>query len=39
MQGKTGPRQRKNPKLGMTHNCGMNPGSGIGSVTILGQRD
>jgi acetyl-CoA C-acetyltransferase len=39
MQGKAGPRQRKNPTLGLTHNFGLNPGSGIGSVTILGQRD
>jgi acetyl-CoA C-acetyltransferase len=39
MQGKAGPRQRNNPTLGLTHNFGMNPGSGIGSVTILGQRD
>jgi acetyl-CoA C-acetyltransferase len=39
MQGKAGPRQRKNPTLGMTHNHGMNPGSGVGSVTIIGQRD
>jgi acetyl-CoA C-acetyltransferase len=39
MQGKAGPRQRKHPRLGMTHNHGMNPGSGVGSVTILGQRD
>jgi acetyl-CoA C-acetyltransferase len=39
MQGKAGARQRKNPRLGLTHNYGMNPGSGIGSVTVLGQRD
>lgn len=39
MQGKAGPRQRKNPTLGLTHNFGLNPGSGVGSVTILGQRD
>ena len=39
MQGKAGPRQRKNPRLGLTHNNGMNPGSGIASVTILGRRD
>jgi acetyl-CoA C-acetyltransferase len=39
MQGKAGPRQRRNPTIGMTHNHGMNPGSGVGSVTILGQRD
>ncbi len=39
MQGKAGARQRKNPRLGLTHNYGMNPGSGVGSVTVLGQRD
>ncbi|MFC1901123.1 acetyl-CoA acetyltransferase [Chloroflexota bacterium] len=39
MQGKAGPRQRKNPTLGLTHNFGFNPGSGMGSVTITGQRD
>ncbi len=39
MQGKAGPRQRKNPTLGLTHNFGLNPGSGVGSVTIIGQRD
>jgi len=39
MQGKAGPRQRKNPTLGLTHNFGFNPGSGVGSVTIIGQRD
>jgi len=39
MQGKAGPRQRKNPKLGLTHNFGLAPGSGIGIVNIFGQRD
>jgi acetyl-CoA C-acetyltransferase len=39
MQGRAGARQRKNPTLGLTHNQGMNPGSGVGSVTILGRRD
>lgn len=39
MQGKAGPRQRKNPTIGLTHNFGLNPGSGVGSVCILGQRD
>ena len=39
LQGKAGPRQRKNPTLGLTHNFGFNPGSGVGSVTIFGQRD
>jgi acetyl-CoA C-acetyltransferase len=39
LQGKAGPRQRKNPTLGLTHNFGFNPGSGVGSVTIMGTRD
>jgi acetyl-CoA C-acetyltransferase len=39
MQGKAGPRQRRNPTLGVTHNNGMNPGSAIASVMVLGQRD
>jgi acetyl-CoA C-acetyltransferase len=39
MQGKAGPRQRKNPTLALTHNFGFTPGSGIGSVSIFGQRD
>jgi acetyl-CoA C-acetyltransferase len=39
MQGKAGLRQRKNPTLGLTHNNGMNPGSGIAAVVVLGQRD
>ena len=38
MQGKAGPRQRKNPTLGLSHNFGLNPGSGVGSVVVLGQR-
>jgi acetyl-CoA C-acetyltransferase len=39
LQGKAGPRQRKNPKLGLAHNFGGSPGSGVSSVTILGRRD
>jgi acetyl-CoA C-acetyltransferase len=39
LQGKAGPRQRKNPTLGLTHNFGNDPGSGVGSVAIVGQRD
>ncbi|UCD08361.1 MAG: hypothetical protein JSU79_08365 [Dehalococcoidales bacterium] len=39
LQGKAGPRQRKNPTFGLTHNFGFNPGSGVGSVTIMGQAD
>jgi acetyl-CoA C-acetyltransferase len=39
LQGKAGPRQRKNPKLGLVHNFGANPGSGMGAVAIIGARD
>ena len=39
LQGKAGPRQRKNATLGLTHNFGFNPGSGVGCVTIIGTRD
>lgn len=39
LQGKAGPRQRKNPKLGLTHNLGGYPGSFTAAVTILGCRD
>jgi len=39
LQGKAGPRQRKDPKLGLTHNLGGRPGSFACAVTILGQRD
>ena len=36
IQGKAGPRQIKNPKLGLTHNFGGNPPRGIASICILG---
>ena len=39
LQGKAGPRQRKNPKLGLAHNFGLAPGSGMGIVSIFGARD
>jgi acetyl-CoA C-acetyltransferase len=39
LQGKAGPRQRNNPKLGLTHNFGLAPGSGMGIVSIFGPRD
>lgn len=35
LQDKAGPRQVKNPKLGLTHNLGGGPGQGIGSVIIV----
>ena len=39
LQGKCGPRQRKDPRLGMTHNLGGIPGSFTCGVSILGRRD
>jgi len=36
LQGKAGPRQVKNPKLGLTHNLGGIPGGGVCSVCIVG---
>jgi acetyl-CoA C-acetyltransferase len=39
LQGKAGPRQVKNPTLGLTHNLGGRPGSFTGAVAIFGCRD
>lgn len=36
LQGKAGPRQVKNPRLGMTHNQGGAPGAATVSVVIVG---
>jgi acetyl-CoA C-acetyltransferase len=36
LQGKAGPRQIKNPSLGLTHNLGGTPGSATISVLIVG---
>jgi acetyl-CoA C-acetyltransferase len=36
LQGKAGPRQLKNPRLGLTHNLGGNAGMGIASCVVLG---
>lgn len=36
LQGKAGPRQVKNPGLGLTHNLGGFPAFSIASITILG---
>jgi acetyl-CoA C-acetyltransferase len=36
LQGKAGPRQVKNPRLGLTHNLGGKPFSSVCSVCILG---
>ena len=36
MQGKAGPRQVKNPRLGLTHNLGGNAGAGIGCCVVVG---
>jgi len=39
MQYKAGPRQRKNPSIGLTHNLGGTTGAYTVSVAIFGQRD
>jgi acetyl-CoA C-acetyltransferase len=39
LQGKAGRRQRKDPKLGLTHNLGGRPGSFTCSVAIFGRAD
>jgi acetyl-CoA C-acetyltransferase len=39
MQYKAGPRQRKNPSLGLTHNLGGTTGAYTVSVAVFGQRD
>jgi len=36
LQGKAGPRQVKNPKMGLTHNLGGNAGTGICSCIVVG---
>jgi acetyl-CoA C-acetyltransferase len=36
LQGKAGPRQVKNPRLGLTHNLGGNAGAGIGCCVVMG---
>jgi acetyl-CoA C-acetyltransferase len=39
LQGKAGPRQLKNPRLGMTHNLGGSPRENVSSVSIIGRLD
>ena len=39
LQGRAGPRQRKNPTLGLTHNLGGRPGSFSCAVAIFGQKN
>ena len=39
LQGKAGPRQVKDAKIGLTHNLGGYPGSFTGSVAIFGRAD
>ena len=39
MQYKAGPRQRKNPRLGLTHNLGGTTGAYTVSVAIFGQKE
>jgi len=38
LQVKAGPRQVKNPQLGLTHNLGGNEGTGIASCFIVGNK-
>ncbi|MFC1907422.1 acetyl-CoA acetyltransferase [Chloroflexota bacterium] len=38
LQGRAGPRQVDNPKLGLTHNLGGAPGGGVASVCIVGNQ-
>jgi acetyl-CoA C-acetyltransferase len=39
LQGKAGPRQIKNPRLGLTHNLGGAPGGASVSVSIVGNEE
>jgi acetyl-CoA C-acetyltransferase len=39
LQGKAGPRQVKDPRIGVTHNLGGMPGSFTGAVSIWGRKD
>jgi len=39
LQGRAGPRQRKNPTIGLTHNLGGRPGSFSCAVGIFGQKN
>ncbi|TXL69503.1 acetyl-CoA acetyltransferase [Vineibacter terrae] len=39
LQGKAGPRQLKDPRIGMTHNLGGLPRENVSSVSIIGRLD
>ncbi len=39
LQGRAGPRQRKDPQLGLTHNLGGRPGEFSCAISILGRKD
>ena len=39
LQGKAGPRQLKNPRIGMTHNLGGSPRENVASISIIGRHD
>ncbi|MBL8674808.1 MAG: acetyl-CoA acetyltransferase [Rhodospirillales bacterium] len=39
LQGKAGPRQLKDPRIGMTHNLGGSPRENVASVSIIGRLD
>jgi acetyl-CoA C-acetyltransferase len=39
LQGRAGPRQLKDPKIGMTHNLGGAPRENVSSISIIGRLD
>ncbi|MDO8906583.1 acetyl-CoA acetyltransferase [Hydrogenophaga sp.] len=39
LQGRAGPRQLKDPKIGLTHNLGGQPSQNVCSVSIVGRED
>jgi acetyl-CoA C-acetyltransferase len=38
LQGRAGPRQLKNPSIGLTHNLGGQPSQNVCSISIVGLR-
>jgi acetyl-CoA C-acetyltransferase len=36
LQGRAGPRQLKNPSIGLTHNLGGQPSQNVCSISIVG---
>jgi len=38
MRGEAGPRQLKNPRMGLTHNLGGQPGRCVSFVSVVGNQ-